>query len=57
MRAKYANSNLSHIAVTKENNLECLARVLAFLHEDSLLAVVIESFSRIEETLYKIVGE
>jgi hypothetical protein len=56
MRAKYGNTNLSHIAVTKKDNLECLARVLVVRHEDSLLAVVIENFSRIEETLYKTVG-
>ena len=42
MHAKNARSNLSYIAVTKEDNLECLARVLAFLHDDSLLAVVIK---------------
>lgn len=57
MHAKNARSNLSYIAVTKEDNLECLARVLAFLHDDSLLAVVIGSFSRIEEILYKRIGE
>lgn len=49
-------SNLSHIAVTKKDNLECLARVLVSRHEDSFLAVVIETFSRIEDNLWKRVG-